>query len=88
MGDNRYIVLRINRVWGVSDNDTKQLEGEPYLTQEAAEDRAAELNFRVWRDARPDAPDSFVDTGGDVSDRLLEILDKMHGDLGLWSRAA
>lgn len=72
---NRYQVFRANRLWIVSDNESKETVGKPWPTRESADEEALRLNTEVWQEARPaDAPS--MDWGDDWTERLLAILDK------------
>ena len=75
MKDSRYIVLRLNHVWGVADNESKQLAGEPCDTEAAANLEAARLNGEAWLAMRPVGVAVMV-WGDDWEGRLMAILDR------------
>lgn len=80
--------FRMNRAHIVVDNRSKLPASGPFETMSGAEREAERLNLKEWRDSRPvsslSAPLVFEDAG-DLEERLLGILDRMHGDPGLWS---
>ena len=75
----------LNRVWVVINNDTHEQVGEAFVSKQEADRFILEL----WKEDRPAVSEQVsFDPSGDVTEDLLDILDKMHGDLGLWIRAA
>ncbi len=73
----RYQVLRCNRLWVVTDNETKTIYGDPWKTEIEATEAAGRLNRRVWLEQRPEGESSW---GSDWDRRLEEILSKIWPD--------
>jgi hypothetical protein len=72
---DRYQVFRANRLWIVSDNETKETVGKPWPTQQSASEEALRLNTVAWQESKPaDAP--VLEWGDDIEGRLMAILDR------------
>jgi hypothetical protein len=83
--------FRMNRAHVVIDNRSKLPVGGPFETMLEAEGEADRLNLREWRESRPMSsltePLVFEDAG-ELEERLMEIIDRIHGPAELWMAQA
>lgn len=80
----RYQAYRVNRVWLVFD-ETDKHNLSVWQTEEGAEAECNRLNLLAWQAEKPVLGEPLRwESSEDLEERLLAILDRMHGDAGLW----